>query len=193
MADTVQEGDKVSWKWGAASPSGTVSEVKPGEVTVTSHKGNDISKTGDESDPAVHIERSGNDVVKKASELTVNEPAEGAKDDEKAGEEEEKPAENGAEKEDEEEAQTGDKRKADEKADASKDKEEDEEDEAEEEEKEPKKQKTATTNGAANGTKKGPGRPKGIANGDKKTGAKKEKKVPAVGRAQRTTRSQTKA
>ncbi|PMD64042.1 uncharacterized protein K444DRAFT_513632, partial [Hyaloscypha bicolor E] len=51
----------VSWNWGASHPSGTASEVKPGEVTVVSHRGNEISKTGDESNPAVHIERNGND------------------------------------------------------------------------------------------------------------------------------------
>jgi hypothetical protein len=45
--------------------------VKDGEVSVTSKKGNEIKKQGDENDPAVAIERSGNDVVKKASELTV--------------------------------------------------------------------------------------------------------------------------
>lgn len=43
---------------------------------MTSNRGNEISKTGTESDPAVHIERSGNDVVKKASELTVEEKGE---------------------------------------------------------------------------------------------------------------------
>jgi hypothetical protein len=65
----------VSWNWNGSHPSGTASEVKPGEVTVVSHRGNEISKTGDESNPAVHIERSGNDVVKLANELNVDKRA----------------------------------------------------------------------------------------------------------------------
>ncbi|CAD6446786.1 ab2c6399-a452-487c-8128-b7446aeed6ac [Sclerotinia trifoliorum] len=57
MADNkVEEGDKVSWNWRGANPEGTVGEVKAGEVTVTSQRGNEIKKTGDETDPAVHIE-----------------------------------------------------------------------------------------------------------------------------------------
>lgn len=37
-------------------------------MTVVSHRGNEITKHGEEGNPAVHVERSGNDVVKKASE-----------------------------------------------------------------------------------------------------------------------------
>merc|ERR1711939_1048954 len=69
--DKVQEGDKVSWSWGSGQPSGTAAEVKAGDVTVVSHRGNEITKHGEEGNPAVHVERSGNDVVKKASELKV--------------------------------------------------------------------------------------------------------------------------
>ena len=67
----------VSWNWNGNQPSGTVGEVKAGEVSVTSHRGNEIKKTGDEGNPAVHIERSGNDVVKKASELNIEEKGSG--------------------------------------------------------------------------------------------------------------------
>jgi hypothetical protein len=192
----------VTWSWGGSNPSGIAAEVKPGEVTVVSHRGNEISKTGTEDNPAVHIERPGNDVVKAADELNVaqkastssetngttngtSEPQKEEKKDvqkEEQNPEEPKPEEK---KPEGDEPQVGDKRKADEKADADQEKDE----KAEEED--AKKQKT--TNGdavpapAANGEKKKPGRPKSGSGGGK---AKKEKKAPAVGRAERRTRSQ---
>jgi hypothetical protein len=190
----------VSWNWGGSHPSGTVAEVKAGEVSVTSHRGNEIKKTGDESNPAVHIERSGNDVVKRASELHIDEKGSGntemeEKSQEKNGEDKNDETEdenvkeqNGDSKEKEDEAKTGEKRKADEKADADA-KADDKEEAADDKDNgkdTAKKQKTA--NGTAKDAKKGPGRPK--SNGEKKPAAKKEKKVPAVGRAERRTRSQ---
>ncbi|KAE8452344.1 hypothetical protein EG329_001044 [Mollisiaceae sp. DMI_Dod_QoI] len=196
----------ITWNWNGSHPSGTAAEVKPGEITVTSHRGNDISKTGDENNPAVHIERSGNDVVKTANELTVEEKAEGSttnngntngetiqeeEEKEEVETKEEETKEDGDEKKDEEkqdEAHAGDKRKADEKADPAEEKKDGEKmDDA-------KKQKTSNGTAApakANGEKKKPGRPKGGANGEK--APKKEKKQPAVGRAARQTRSQAKA
>ena len=48
----------VSWNWNGSHPSGTAAEIKPGDVTVTSHRGNDITKTGTKQDPAVHSEYS---------------------------------------------------------------------------------------------------------------------------------------
>lgn len=77
MAEQVEAGDNVSWGWNGSKPEGQASEVKEGEVTVTSKRGNEISETGDASDPAVHIERSGNDVVKLASELDIEKKANG--------------------------------------------------------------------------------------------------------------------
>lgn len=145
-----------------------------------------------ESNPAVHIARSGNDVVKTASELHVDKkseqngssaPSEEEKEEKKEDSITEKKEESN-EIQDAEEAQPGDKRKADEKAD---DKKEPEEPAA----KEPdgKKQKTINGDSATpNPLKKGPGRPKG-AGGDKKA-PKKEKKIPRVGTAARQTRSQ---
>ncbi|TVY87124.1 hypothetical protein LAWI1_G007656, partial [Lachnellula willkommii] len=170
MSTQIQEGDKVSWNWNGSHPSGTASEVKPGEVTVTSHRGNDISKTGDESNPAVHISRSGNDVVKTANELKVESKGEsnGPSTEESNG--------NGApakseEKKEPEEAHTGEKRTVDEKPSA-----DDAEEKPEDPDADAKKQKTGTdakTNGT-NGEKKkaGPGRPKNS------SGPKKEKKAP---------------
>jgi hypothetical protein len=185
-----------------------VGEVKADEVSVTNHRGNEISKTGDESNTAVHIERSGNDVVKKASELKIDEKApstseaeekkeetvtaqpNGANEENKEGNDTaQKPSES---KEKEDEVKTGEKRKADEQVDANEKETPAQAGEAEKEEDEQdaKKQKTAkgAANGAANETKKAAGRPK--PNGEKKTVPKKEKRVPAIGKSERKTRSQ---
>lgn len=177
----------VSWNWNGNQPGGTVGEVKAGEVSVTSHRGNEIKKTGDEENPAVHIERPGNDVVKKASELNIEEKASG--DGEKGKEEENEIVveQNGAAKEKEDEAKVGEKRKIDDNVDAD-DKENGQRngDEGKEDRKEVKKQKIDED--TSKETKKGAGGPK--ANGEKKTAAKKEKKAPAVGKTERKTRSQ---
>lgn len=81
----------VSWKWGNGAPSGEVAEIATeGEIAIQSNKGNTIKKNASAEDPAVHITRPGNDVVKRAHELTVEEKGEGAteesKDDGKASE-----------------------------------------------------------------------------------------------------------
>jgi len=203
-ADKVQEGDKVSWNWNGNHPGGTVGEVKEGEVSVTSHRGNEITKTGDASDPAVHIERPGNDVVKLASELDVESKGDsatgdGKEEEKKAGEDakeekeekeeikdkEYKKEENGiAEKKEDtgnDEAKAGEKRKADEKADGDNSGVKDDDiNKKEDDEHDAKKQKTS-------------GETKAAANGTKKSAGKKEKKAPAVGQTERRTRSQTKA
>ena len=60
----------MTWKWGGGKPGGTVAEVKEhGELVIQSKKGNRIKKNADPENPAVHISRPGNDVVKRASEL----------------------------------------------------------------------------------------------------------------------------
>ena len=168
-------------------------------MTVTSHRGNDITKTGTQENPAVHIERSGNDVVKTASELKVEQKGPSQNEDgtwdtsngtsssankEEPKRDEEKLEKNGvATNGTEKDAQVGDKRKAAEIADATTE----EVAEPVEEEKDAKKLKT-TNGAAANGeTKKKAGRPKGG------NGAKKEKAAPRTGTAARKTRSQGKA
>jgi len=90
MSEQVETGDKVSWEWNGSHPNGVVGEVKAGEVTVTSNRGNEISKTGDSSNPAVHIERSGNDVVKLANELDVEKKGDHANGETSNGHKEEK-------------------------------------------------------------------------------------------------------
>ncbi|KAK4542183.1 hypothetical protein LTR36_007030 [Oleoguttula mirabilis] len=178
MADKdIKEGDEVSWKWSGSRPGGTVDEVvEEGQASVTSKRGNEIHKNAEPDNPAVKISRSGNDVVKKASELDVEE--EGDKHKEAAGEEktvgedeEETPEENG-------EAQTGDKRKAD---DAAEEEEEEEDEEKEEKPAAAKKQKT-TAQPKANGAKAAPkkkGRPaKKETNGDSKAKKDSKKREP---------------
>ena len=158
----------VSWHWNGSTPSGKAAEVKAGEVSVTSKRGNEIKKSGDEQNPAVHIERSGHDVVKTANELNIESKGKvGSSEKEKKKEDvdrEEKRAEkpdakeqngtkeNGIAKNGD--AKSGDKRKTDQKV------------VEKAEEPESKKQNT-------NGKKAG--RPKG-------NGAKKEKKTPATGK-----------
>ncbi|KAI0116182.1 hypothetical protein F4776DRAFT_637072 [Hypoxylon sp. NC0597] len=69
-----EEGDKVSWNWGGGAPGGTVTETKEnGAIEMKTQRGNTIKKKADPSNPAVRIERLGNDVVKRSSELTVEE------------------------------------------------------------------------------------------------------------------------
>jgi hypothetical protein len=64
-------------------------------LSITSNKGNTITRIGEPEDPAVHVERQGNDVAKKAHELNIEEPAEkaGAKETNGHHESEEKPKE----------------------------------------------------------------------------------------------------
>ncbi|KIW10557.1 hypothetical protein PV08_11521 [Exophiala spinifera] len=67
-----------SWNWGGGAPGGTVAEKKhEGEVSITSKRGNKVKKNAEPNNPAVKIERSGNDVVKKASELNIVSKANG--------------------------------------------------------------------------------------------------------------------
>lgn len=61
---------KVSWKWGTSEPTGIVAEMKTEGKLEIETKGKLVHKNADPSNPAVHVERAGNDVVKRASELT---------------------------------------------------------------------------------------------------------------------------
>lgn len=65
---------RVAWNWGGGAPGGEVVDKKEeGEVAITSKRGNVIKKNAEPDNPAVHVGRSGQDVVKKASELEVTE------------------------------------------------------------------------------------------------------------------------
>ncbi|KZF22532.1 hypothetical protein L228DRAFT_246849 [Xylona heveae TC161] len=124
MADKeIKEGDQVSWQWSGGRPGGTAEEVKEqGEIAIQSNKGNTIKKNASPDNPAVHVSRPGNDVVKRQSELDVEK--EGPKHKDEGGE-------GKADKEEKKEQK---------KADA----EEEEKKEAKEEEKKEKEQEEAT-------------------------------------------------
>ncbi|PTB44147.1 uncharacterized protein TrAFT101_002704 [Trichoderma asperellum] len=64
-----EKGDTVSWNWGQGQPEGTVKEVNPGEATIETKKGNEVSRKGKEEDPAVVIDTGKSDAVKLAHEL----------------------------------------------------------------------------------------------------------------------------
>lgn len=180
----------MSWKWGSGRPAGEVAEVATeGGISIQSDKGNTIKKNASEDDPAIHIARDGNDVVKRAHEVAVDEKAAGSTgldgDATKTG----SLKENG-------EAKVGEKRELDVGADkpTSKENGAKAEDEAEKTVVEPepaaKKQKTAapTKETAAveikpadDGAKKGRGRPKKTeSNGIAKSPAKKKEPRPAA-------------
>ncbi|EPS44324.1 hypothetical protein H072_1682 [Dactylellina haptotyla CBS 200.50] len=63
-------GDQAQWNWGQGHPTGTVTEVKEhGSISIQSANGNTITRNAEPSNPAVHLEQDGTDVVKRASEL----------------------------------------------------------------------------------------------------------------------------
>ncbi|EIW52545.1 uncharacterized protein TRAVEDRAFT_40297 [Trametes versicolor FP-101664 SS1] len=77
MADKLEEGQHVSWRWGNGNVEGDIAEiVEEGKAQVTSNKRNTITRTAREGDPAVKITRKGNDVVKLAHELNEVKEAE---------------------------------------------------------------------------------------------------------------------
>jgi hypothetical protein len=158
----------VSWNWGSGAPGGKVAETKEhGEIAIQSKRGNTIKKNAEPGNPAVHIARSGNDVVKKASELNVEEKASGSskkrehKDDNEEGGADGPITEN-AEGKDVKKQKTEKKSTKTEKKNTKA---------REEKEGEPTKKET---NGDAAPKKKAPGRPKGTGSGGIK--AKKEPK-----------------
>ena len=64
----------VSWQHGSSHPSGQLAEkATTGDLSIQSKRGNTITKSAKPDDPAVHLARSGNDVVKNQSELQVDE------------------------------------------------------------------------------------------------------------------------
>merc|ERR1712072_1453647 len=118
MADKeIKEGDEVSWQWSGGHPGGVASEVKEqGEMTMETKRGNEVKKNAEPDNPAVKVDREGHDVVKKASELEVEEEGPNHKEDgdkqedKKEGEDkkdEDKNEADGEEKKDSEEPQAG--------------------------------------------------------------------------------------
>lgn len=106
-AHDLEKGDEVSWKWGAGQPTGTVEDVVDGDASITTNKGNSVSRHGDEENPAVKIKASsGNHAIKLASELvgveTGAKESSGAQEIEEESVEPESEPEASAEEEEEE-------------------------------------------------------------------------------------------
>merc|ERR1711939_539877 len=106
MADKeIKEGDEVSWQWSGGRPGGVASEVKEqGEMTMETKRGNEVKKNAEPDNPAVKVDREGHDVVKKASELEVEEEGPNQKEEENKDEEKIEEGEEEDEDEDKNEA-----------------------------------------------------------------------------------------
>lgn len=68
-SEPVQVGDHVAWKWGGGMAEGHVSEVSDTKMVKETKPGVDITRNGEPDNPALFIERDGNNVVKKQSEV----------------------------------------------------------------------------------------------------------------------------
>ncbi|KAL0633849.1 hypothetical protein Q9L58_007220 [Maublancomyces gigas] len=67
----LKKGDEVSWKWGSSGhPSGIIAGMATHGSLEIESKGKRVRRNADLDNPAVHVAREGNDVVKRASELT---------------------------------------------------------------------------------------------------------------------------
>ncbi|KAI8961451.1 hypothetical protein F5Y11DRAFT_326218 [Daldinia sp. FL1419] len=99
-----EEGDKVSWNWGGGAPGGTVAETKEkGAIEINTQRGNTVKRKADADNPAVRIERSGNDVVKRASELNIEEKNKGRRGSTKRKANNQDPEKDNNDREDEDE------------------------------------------------------------------------------------------
>ncbi|KAF4126473.1 Protein of unknown function (DUF3140) [Geosmithia morbida] len=63
-------GDTVSWKWGGGNPTGKVLDVKGGKTSITTQRGNTVSRNGKPDDPAVVLDTGKSKVVKANHELS---------------------------------------------------------------------------------------------------------------------------
>ncbi|CAD6890673.1 unnamed protein product [Tilletia controversa] len=72
----LKEGDEVSWKWGSGHPKGEVKDVVDDEASITTKRGKEVTRKGDEENPAVILKASsGSDAIKLASELDDVKPS----------------------------------------------------------------------------------------------------------------------
>ncbi|BFZ58729.1 hypothetical protein PYCC9005_005794 [Savitreella phatthalungensis] len=65
----IKEGDKAHAQWGGGAVGGTVVEKKEDGPLEIETAGKKVHKVGEPGNAALHLKRSGNDVVKKESEL----------------------------------------------------------------------------------------------------------------------------
>ncbi|KAH7368809.1 DNA-binding protein, partial [Plectosphaerella cucumerina] len=64
-----KKGDTVSWKWGSGNPEGEVLDVKGEKTTITTKRGNEVTRDGKPEDPAVVIDTGKSKAIKSAHEL----------------------------------------------------------------------------------------------------------------------------
>ncbi|KAJ0307341.1 hypothetical protein COL516b_003954 [Colletotrichum fioriniae] len=64
-----KKGDTVSWNWGSGQPEGKVLDVKGEKTSITTKRGNEVSRDGDPEDPAVVIDTGKSKAIKSAHEL----------------------------------------------------------------------------------------------------------------------------
>ncbi|UNI17614.1 hypothetical protein JDV02_003945 [Purpureocillium takamizusanense] len=62
-------GETVSWNWGNGQPEGKVLDVKDEKTTITTKRGNEVSRDGDPEDPAVVLDTGKSKAIKSAHEL----------------------------------------------------------------------------------------------------------------------------
>lgn len=63
------KGDTVSWNWGGGQPQGKVLDVKGEKTTITTKRGNEVSRNGKPDDPAVVLDAGSSKAIKLAHEL----------------------------------------------------------------------------------------------------------------------------
>ncbi|KAH7322706.1 hypothetical protein B0I35DRAFT_476630 [Stachybotrys elegans] len=63
------KGDTVSWNWGNGQPEGKVLDVKAEKTTIKTKRGNEVTRDGDEEDPAVVLDTGKSKAIKSAHEL----------------------------------------------------------------------------------------------------------------------------
>ncbi|KAI3396142.1 hypothetical protein diail_405, partial [Diaporthe ilicicola] len=51
-----KKGETVSWNWGSGNPKGKVLDVKEDDATITTKRGNEVSRKGNPEDPAVVLD-----------------------------------------------------------------------------------------------------------------------------------------
>ncbi|OAA74110.1 DNA-binding protein [Cordyceps fumosorosea ARSEF 2679] len=62
-------GETVSWNWGNGQPEGKVLDVKEEKATITTKRGNQVSRKGSRKDPAVILDTGKSKAIKSAHEL----------------------------------------------------------------------------------------------------------------------------
>ncbi|KAK2593202.1 hypothetical protein QQS21_009089 [Conoideocrella luteorostrata] len=62
-------GDTVSWNWGQGQPEGKVLDVKHEKASITTKRGNEVSRDGSEKDPAIVLDTGKSKAIKLNHEL----------------------------------------------------------------------------------------------------------------------------